>query len=210
MRKVMLFIGPSHSRSRLWVARQLRRVALSVCALALVSGCDYIAQSNRDYRAHHEIPDGSVLVLPEALPIAAGRRDIYLQNGELRPFGRVDRYYPYCEIVLRRLSDAPRSMPAGAYTIHGAGPYIDPHGVQNGTWYTAGFGFGGDPAPSPQLFATRMMLAGPPGSDAQRMVCGAWFDPTEGRYPTLSEIRSALGNFARLELPGAGKPGSAP
>lgn len=163
-------------------------------------GCSYFADSARSYRQQHDIPDGAVLLIGQPLSVAPGRRDVHIQYGRVQPPGAVDRYYPYCEIVLRHLSDQARTVAAGRYEIHGAAAYVDRHGVSHGNVLYAGLGVGGDPAPSPQLYATRMELRGPAGSDVNEMTCGAWFDPAEARYPTIDEIRSVLGKLARLEL----------
>lgn len=173
-------------------------------AALLLGGCDTLARQSAEYRQQHAIPAGSALVIEQAVPVAPGRRDVYIQYGRVQRSGIVDRYALYCELVLRYLYDQARSVAPGRYLITSAEPYIDRHGVSHGTvWYAAigfGIGIGGDPAPSPQLYALRLRLQGPPGSDVKELICGELYDPYEARYPTIDEIRAALGRVARLDL----------
>ncbi len=168
--------------------------------LLALTGCRYIADSNRAYRIEHEIPDESTLIVEQPLPVAAGRRDLYIQFGQVQAFGQIDRYYPHCEIVLMHLSERGRVLPAGRYAIYGAGPYVDPYVLADTPVMVASVGADGDPAPSPQLYATRMMLRGPPGADVKEMICGELYDPYEARYPTIDDIREIMGKLARLEV----------
>lgn len=197
MLKVMHCTDRSRSLPRRCRAETLAVTLMAVVALA---GCEHLAESARQYRLQHDIPPGSHLVLQQDLPVVPGRRDVYIQYGRVQPFGIVNQYDVYCELVLRHLSEQRRQVPAGRYEIQSAGPYLDRHGVSQGTVWYAGIGIGGDPAPSPQLYTTRMRLQGPPGSDVQEMICGALYDPMDARYPTIDEIQAALGGTARLEL----------
>lgn len=175
---------------------------LGVSALLLLAGCGYIAETSRTYRLQHDIPDGSVLVVEQPLPVAPRRRDIYIQYGRVQPFGQIDRFYPHCEIVLRHLSDSARVLTPGRYEVFNAGPHIDRHGLRLDQTRWASLDFGGDPAPSPQLYATRMKLRGPVGSDVDEMICGELFIPMEARYPSIDDIRAILGELARLHIVG--------
>ncbi len=177
--------------------------ALWAIGLSLtLAGCQYIADSNRAYRIEHDIPDDSTLIVEQPLPVAAGRRDLYIQFGQVQAFGQIDRYYPHCEIVLKHLSEGSRVLPAGRYAIYGAEPYVDPHAQADAPVMVASMGLDGDPAPSPQLYATRMTLRGPPGADVKEMICGELYDPYEARYPTIDDIREIMGKLARLEVRG--------
>ncbi len=178
-----------------------RRLGAIGLLLAL-SGCQYIADSNRAYRIEHDIPDDSTLIVEQPLPVAAGRRDLYIQFAQVQAFGQVDRYYPHCEIVLNHLSEHGRVLPAGRYAIYGAGPYVDPHVRADTPVMVASMGADADPAPSPQLYATRMRLRGPQGADVKEMICGELYDPYEARYPTIDDIREIMGELARLEVRG--------
>lgn len=203
MRKATRSTNPSpFLRRRCCAEARLSRAFFAAMLLSLAAGCHYIADRNRTYRIEHDIPDGSALIVEQPLPVAAGRRDLYIQFGQVQPFGQIDRYYPHCEIVLRHLSDRSRVLPVGRYEIYAAGPYVDPHAQLGSPIRVAGLGLDADPAPSPQLYATRMALRGPPGADAQEMICGELYDPNEARYPTIDEIRSVLGSLARLEVLG--------
>lgn len=178
----------------------LRRALVALTLLGGLGGCAYIADTSAQYRASHDIPDTSVLEVTQPLPVAAGRRDVYVQDGQVRSFGQIDRFYPHCEIVLTHLRDAPRELPAGEYRIFNARPYIDPYAQHDHRRWLAGLGVGADPAPSPQLYATRMQLQGPPDSDVKEMICGALFDPAEGRYPSIREINAVLGGLAHVRV----------
>lgn len=183
--------------------RAVRAIAWASVWVLLLSGCAYVAERNRDYRRQHHLPPGSGLIVEQALPVAAGRRDVFIQRGRVRPSGAVDRYQLYCELVLRHLSDQRRSVAPGRYEIIAANPFIDRHGVSRATVRYAAFGIGGDPAPSPQRYGIRLQLQGAPGCDVEQMLCGSLYDPYEARYPTVAELQSALGTLARIEtVPG--------
>ena len=175
---------------------------LGVSALLLLAGCDYIAETSRTYHLQHDIPDGSVLVVEQPLQVAPGRRDIYIQYGRVQPFGGIDRFYPHCEIVLRHLSDDARVLSPGRYEIFSAGPYVDRYTLGPTATQLTSLGLGGDPPPYPQLYATRMKLRGPAGSDVDEMICGELFEPAEARYPGIDDIRAVLGELARLQIVG--------
>lgn len=187
------------------IGTRLRRT-LSVPAVVvfaavtlLLDGCAYLAEQNREYRRQHDLPPGSALIIHQPLPVAAGRRDVFIQSGRVVPSGAVDRYELYCELVLNHLSDRLRHVAPGRYEIEAAGPYIDRHGVRYGSVWYASLSIGGDPAPSPQHYGTRMQLRGPPGADTRELLCGSLYDPAESRYPTIAEIRNTLGALAAIE-----------
>ena len=192
MRKVRQSVGRSH----------FRRVR-ALCALMLAvasAGCQYIVDSHRAYRIEHDIPDGSTLIVGQPLPVVTGRRDIYIQFGQVQAPGQVDRDYPYCEIVLRRLDDKGRVLPAGQYVIHGAARYIDPRAKARAPETVTAPATNRDLAKSPELYATRMSLSGPDQSDVEEMICGELYEPSEARYPSIDDIREILGELARLDV----------
>lgn len=188
------------------IRRRRPRRAQILCAfmsaLAL-NGCQYIADSNRAYRIEHDIPDGSTLIVEQPLPVPPGRRDLYIQFGQVQASGQVDRYYPHCELVLLHSDDKGRVLPAGHYVIHGAAAYIDPNAKARAPEMIAAPTTNRDLGPSAALYATRMTLSGPHASDVKEMVCGELYEERSGaHYPSIHDIREILGELARLEVRG--------
>lgn len=180
----------------------IRRVLVVVLALLSLAGC----QSGFTYRSDESLftaLTGGTFTLHRDVVIDPGRTTITFQNGTASQ--GASEFEPRCELEVRDILDTPQTISAGSYRIGkviGMTRYVSrPPGA---TLLAAG----GDPVrladDSSDLWymhTYRMPLVSGHREEAPVLVCGGAYDyPFYARYPTLQEMRDALGEYATLRL----------
>jgi hypothetical protein len=176
--------------------------ALSAVALLalLLTGCQFPPQHGGNSTTFN-VPGGSTLTLNQALTIPPHSLKIYIQNGRLG-FGP-NEYYPFCKFELRQLKDTSQVVQPGAFEIYqtrrASGLMA---GIPRRTRLAGLESFDiEDGKPSPVLYSIQLFLRSATQPDVYKLSCGHLQDPGfTARYPSLQEIREALGNVFTLQV----------
>ena len=153
---------------------------------------------------NYDVPVGSTLTLNRDLLIPADSVRVYIQNGEVIPYG-ANRFYPYCTLEVRRKLAIPQRLPAGTLV------------VDNFARHRTQFVVAVDADARPGLRKVRLPLlfsrddpglieyasyfyfqpteAGP---EVLNLTCSHLQDWGEGRFLTVPEIQATLGNVMSL------------
>ena len=149
---------------------------------------------------------GWVLELHKDIDIPPRRTRVFFQEGRML-YG-INDYKPHCQLRVRDISEQSQSVHADRFTIdnvYGAEDEI----VSNdrirlaaaGGAVIAG-GNGGGNGENRLMYFYFMGLHAEKQTNVTYLVCGgALEDPAFAKYPTIQEIRAAMGDYATLILP---------
>jgi len=153
------------------------------------------------------IPPGSVITLHQTLKVPAGHARVFLQNGKVVAKHRLNQYYPFCDFEIRSVSDGTLQITADTFTVT---KVIDnetevvstPSALRHVAW-----GMGHEIQDDGMPMVTRSVqhrLHSPRQPQVMRLTCyGGFSDPWKVAYPTITEIRHALGEIATVKLAGS-------
>lgn len=184
-----------------------RRVALITLFFflqCLVSACGPV--TIKDTSTQSSIPiQGWMLELNQDLVIPSRRTRVFFQAGGL-VYG-ISELEPHCQLRVEDISDQPQTVHAGRFAIVKVYGTLDQI-VSNepvrvaaaGAALIAGGGGNGN-GESRQMYLYFMELQAEKPTPVTYLVCGgALDDPAFAEYPTIQDIRAALGDHATLIL----------
>lgn len=185
---------------------RLTFIRLLVACAWLLSSCG--PMTIKDATTQTFVPiQGWVLELHQEVTIPPNRTRLFFQGG--RVSRGINEYEPHCQLRVRPISTQPRPVHPDRFSIDKAFGEVDSI-VSNGPVRLAAadtavvMGGGGDgDGPGQLIHFYYLGLHSDRQPDVSYLVCGgALNDPAFSRYPTLQEIRAALGDYATLVTPG--------
>ena len=182
--------------------RGLSRWWALLSAAALLAGCADLYIQGDGGRWIGIAPGGLVETrLPLAVP--GGRTRVFLQRGRVLPRVSVSAYHPSCDFEVARLDSKARVIQPDLFSIERVDIGTE-QVVDSGRTRVAALALRAQPGPGPSIHRYyRFRLLSDAQPEVNRLTCrGALADPAESRLPTLEEVRQALGEAARIELPG--------
>lgn len=197
------------------------RPALVVVGTLLLGGCTMPPVSDPASR-YYDIPTGSSLQVRQDIEIPLGWARAHLQGGRVVAMAALRRYEPYCEIEVNDVSATPRQVVrAGAFTITRVWREQEIGAVASDVKLAAaavGLDFGGaarfdfgvgtrlsaaerDGGSLLVLNVVRLSLNSPDQLQVRELRCtSGWADRMLALYPTVAEMRGALGELASIEI----------
>jgi hypothetical protein len=151
----------------------------------------------------YSLPEGSILKLNQALTIPARKARTGIQYG--KPTRGVDKWHPYCEVVVNTLSDSQATIVPGNYRVtkirRAQIPYA---GTQpdGGNLLASTSAAGLTIAQSPSyawLYKTTVSLESTDYPDIRQIECGAVFGTGyDARHMTVREFEETVGKVITL------------
>lgn len=201
------------------------RPALVVVGALLIGGCTIPPVSDPASR-YYDIPTGSSFKVRQDIEIPLGWARAHLQGGRVVAMAALRRYEPYCEIEVNDVSDTPRQVVrAGSFTITRVWRDQEISAAESDVKLAAGgaesgfdFGSGGatrfdfsrgiqlgeverDSGSLLVLNLVRLRLNSPEQQQVRELRCtSGWADRMLAVYPTVAEMRGALGELASIEI----------
>ncbi len=172
--------------------------------LILIAGFGLLACVSHPYDEHSEftrVPAGSRLILNQSIPVAANSLGVYMQDGSIKPYSAINKYYPHCKFELYTLSDRARTVQPDTFDIVRVMDQTDlssSRATMFASLRTAGIY--SDGGPSIVTFTTSMYLKSNTQRDVYRMTCMHWDLINESRYLSIAEMRKAMGNVFTLTI----------
>lgn len=153
----------------------------------------------------------SQLIMKQPVSIPDGAARAFIQEGTV--VSRVDEFTPHCALEIRRITGAPRTIPAGTYRVTRIQDVQTPMVLAIPGQQFAGVGFGvnigigmgsvgigawGD-SYADVFEGYHFWLADSAQVGLMRLTClGARAQPVDVRAPTRAEMAHALGNLGAL------------
>lgn len=180
--------------------KRFRTRSLCLLAILLLAGCaatsyQYVPRLSTEYRlqirqSFEDLPNGTYLDF---------------QQGQLIIPGNLDRWTTYCRLYVYNPAQGPdyRStvLPGSvAITEVKAAYYSSDYPSRP---FFGDLSWGVRDMPAYYLYQVGMRLSAPDQPDLRSLVCyKKWAVPRADQYPTLAEIRRALGDLISIESPG--------
>jgi hypothetical protein len=170
-----------------------------------LSACGPLTIKDTTTQSHIPIQRG-VLKLHQDVVIPARRTRIFFQDGHL--LYRINEYYPHCQLRVRNILEQTQIVQADRFTIDKVFGTLD-EVVSNepvrlaaaGATAIAAGGGGGGNGESRLMYTYFMALHSDRQPQVTYFVCGGAFkEPAFADYPTLQDIRTAMGDYATLTL----------
>jgi hypothetical protein len=180
--------------------------ALIVVVLAglLSSACSQSGWVKPDPASHLYLPPvGTLVELQRPLTVPPGHTRVFLQGGKAnRGF---DQYAPNCDFEIRTLSDQPQVISPETFLVVKVQRLTEEvvqldRPVQLASRGYAGLdGGGGQPM---IVQGVHLWFGSDLQPDVMRLTCrGAFDEPWDVESPSINEMRTALGDYARIVLP---------
>lgn len=148
---------------------------------------------------------GSELSLKQPVQIAANQVAIYLQDGSIKDYALINKYYPHCKFELYHMSEHARSVQPDTFRITAISNRTDLSSTLPMLYASLLVADGDDGGGSSLVsFVTTMMLKSEKQPEVFRMECMHWDDINDPHYLTIEETRSTLGAVFELRVLGLG------
>ena len=170
----------------------------------LAAACSQSRWVKPDPASHYYLPPvGTQVELKRPLTVPPGHTRVFLQGGKVSQ--GLDQYAPNCNFEIRTLSEQPQVISPETFLVVKVQRLTEEVVQLNRPLLVASRGFAGLGRDGGQP----MIVQGVHlwfGSDIQpgvmRMTCrGAFDDPWDVEWPSINEMRTALGDYARIVLP---------
>lgn len=180
------------------------RIAI-LLMLFVLSSCQTSAVLDEDSPLRPP-PPGSRLILNQAISIPAHSAHVVLQGGRVVSDKNINHYHPNCRLEVQKLSDSPQTLQPDEFVVRRARQETRTawHGDQ--PRFARRVSSDSNGGPSFFMYQTIFELQSVRQPQVRWMTCEQWGDPAIGQHLTLREIRKALGDVMRLELPVATQP----
>ena len=181
----------------------IRLLPVLPAVLLSLTACQYNGHVRPDAVLFEQLSGGR-FILHEAVSIPPGRVRVIFQQG-VASHG-ASELQPRCELEVRRILETPQTIPAGSFRIgkvRGMQRFVK---RQSERIMLAAVGtpmqLADDTSNEWYMYTYRMqLLSDHPEDDAPTLVCGGAYNfAFYARYPTLQEMRDALGKYATLTL----------
>lgn len=182
------------------------RFRLGVLLVIFAAGCSQLRVADPT-SPYFLPPPGSQVVVKQRLEVPPGMTRVYLQHGKVIPKSERNDYAVNCNFEINTLSDLPRHIDAGIYTVTKTRRRTDSI-VSREPVHVASLAMSMDDrgGGSALVFEqVRMSLTSTPPSDIRELACrGVMTEPDAVELPTLAEMRQALGDYAEIRVPEEG------
>jgi len=174
----------------------------------LLAACGPLLIRNEVTREYVPLQNASV-ELHRDVVIPPGRARVFFQDGVVQP--AINEYRPHCELTVRNLAERPQTIHADHFTVErGTSDIV--HVVTTGgvvvvvsaDFQLSSGGGGGDSGGDGEgrlMKIYTLYLHSDRQPDVLSLVCGGAFDlPAQAARPSLQDIKTALGDYATLQL----------
>jgi hypothetical protein len=169
----------------------------SLLCVALLSACvTHPFDENSRFSA---IPTGSGLVLNQTIEIAPDQVAVYMQDGKLMAHAAMNHYRLHCKFEIYTMADVSRQVEPDIFTVIRVVDESDLVSLQ--LLPTASLTMVmGDAGPGIVTDTTVIYLKSEKQPDVYRMSCMQWNDVSQQRYPSINEMRKAMGKIFSLKI----------
>jgi len=175
-----------------------------VVLVLFITACQQAPVRDEDSQWMRVTP-GSSIVLHQMLTVPKGQARVFLQAGKVVVKTRLNQYHPHCNFEVRSVSDGNLRIEPASFLVTDVatgeeevvmGPSVLRPAVQRVSFETA------DDSNMISLYV-RHRLHSPHQPQVMRLTChGGFAEPNEADYPSVSDVRRALGNIATVQLAG--------
>ena len=168
-------------------------IALSACSTS----------QNPVSSAYYPIPDGSKLVLKQALTIAPDAGRVYIQYGKVVTPNEKDNYHAHCWFLSWHVFESAQVIKPDTFVITRTQQHEDVVALQTPRQYAMNglaFTHDGDGGPLALEYSTELSIHSDLQPAIRQFVCSHWERPDDARHLTVAEMQKVLGDIAEIQL----------
>ncbi len=179
-------------------AKLIVRMSLIATVAVLVSAC---ASTGSNYSIGPSVDPASTIQINASFDIPVNKARVFLQNGLQIAEGEIDRWITYCSVLVQNVqygNQPQQTILPGRFSIVKIRQSND---FEYATRiYVASRRLTYDP-PSFLIHQVDMRLQSVEQPNVRSLICAKRVDHHGHHFPTLAEIRGALGNLIEIETP---------
>jgi len=159
-----------------------------VAGLILSSGCASLSSPS-------PLDQVSVVQINTQLEIPSGKARVYIQNGVQPTKKDIDKWSTFCSVLMQKLhskGDPPVTVSSGRFDIIK---------LRKTSEFYADYYLNQTQMFDENIYKIDMRLKSNAQPDVRSLICAKHFAGIGSNYPTLGEIRTALGDFIKIETP---------
>ena len=147
------------------------------------------------------IPNGSSLVLKQALTIPADSARVYFQDGRVIEFSKRNQYQPNCSLLLAEVKETEQHVQPGEFSVISSRKLQDVIAREVNHRYAMNTSVASD-VYVPMLLESRteLRLRSETQPHVYALECMYWDDASDAEFITVAQIQQALGEFAELKI----------
>ena len=180
-----------------------RNLLTNLFLLLCLTGCESGFPPRSDDSLFGRLSGGS-FVLHREVSIDPSYAHIVFQGG-VAAHG-ASEFEPRCELEVRKVLETSQTIPAGNFRIgkvRGVQRYVRQPGANMLAAAGGAMQLADDSSNEWYMYTYHMQLLSEEQAEPPVLICGGAYNyPFYARYPTLQEIREALGDYASLTLAG--------
>ncbi len=185
----------------------ITRACLIIAGLVIVNGCARLSAYNTSFAA---VNPASVVYINKSYEVPHQRARIFIQFGEHHPTkNTIDKYFPYCSIQVQNLTspgEPNKQVKPGRFQVYEVRQFNDwiPIGGTYVASLTMTMEVDNRIRPSDVIYQVQMRMRSPEQPDVVGLICVKHSDEpfrSHGYYPSLAEMRTALGDAVDIEPP---------
>ena len=176
----------------------IRRFAVLLSVL-LLGAC--AAPVRNEDAAHYRVPRHSLITLNQPLTVPEGQTRVFLQHGKVVAKGKLDQYRSHCDFEVRGVSDGSQVIEPDTFDVTRVSVGDDFVVSREPVVYAALVIFNDANQPSQISPYVHHWLSSTKQPQVMRLTCHGGFDyPGIAEYPSIKQIKQALGAVATLSL----------
>lgn len=159
-----------------------------IAGLVLSSGCASLSSQS-------PIDQVSVVEINTQLEIPSGKARVYIQNGVQPTKKNIDKWNTFCSVLMQKLHSN------GEPLLTVSPGRFDVIKVRKTSEFYADSYLNQTQRFDEYIYKIDMRLKSEAQPDVRSLICAKHFAGIGSEYPTLEEIRTALGDFIEIETP---------
>lgn len=174
------------------------RTILAVSGIALISACSI---SSSGYATGSSVTPASIVIVNQHLEIPDRKARVYVQNGAITAKRDLDPWSIYCSVLMQKLhsaGDPKLSVSPGQFEIFKVRENYEHQDFAGNFVASAGeWNF----VPPIVIFRIEMRLNSVLQPDVRSLICAKQVESYARHYPTIAEMRAALGDTIEIKTP---------
>jgi hypothetical protein len=169
-----------------------------ISGIALISAC---GTSSSHYAVQASVTPASVVIVNQSLEIPNKKARVYIQDGAQTAKRDLDPWRVYCSLLMQQLHSAgePKlSVLPGQFEITKVRAYKERQNFP-GTFVASTREW--QYVPPIVIFRVEMRLNSAQQADVRSLICAKQVESYGHHYPTIEEMRAALGNTVAIKMP---------
>lgn len=175
--------------------------SMLVFLLLVLGACQSAPTASDENSAAYPPPVGSRFTLKQELTIPAGSAHVDLQRGEAVSLSKLNLYHPHCRLDVQEVRETPQVLVPDEFLVKRVYRQTTDLVTQRSGFVEVRLVSDNDGGPTFMIYRTVFDLQSTRQPQVRRLSCEQWDRPALGNHLTLSQIRTALGEFFTIALP---------